>query len=97
MPLVFLAVDSAYWTMPVRRGTIAHEVGPVAIGERGRGMLSRLEEGTPVDLWEALRGLSLALDLVMGRRIGHSQATAQLSLVLQFMNSCGVTAFLRVM
>jgi len=82
MTLVFLAVDGAYWTMPVRRGTTAREVGPVAIGERGRGMLSRLEEGTPVDLWEALRGLSLALDLVMGRRIGHAQATAQLSLAV---------------
>ena len=45
-------------------------------------MLSRLEEGAPVDLWEALRGLSLALDLVMGRRVGHSQATAQLGLAI---------------
>ena len=45
-------------------------------------MVDRLEEGTTVDLWEALRGLSLALDLVMGRRAGHSQATAQLGLAV---------------
>ncbi len=43
-------------------------------------MLGRVGEDAPVDLWEALRGLSLALDLVMGRRVGHSQATAQLGL-----------------
>jgi HD-GYP domain-containing protein (c-di-GMP phosphodiesterase class II) len=43
-------------------------------------MLSRLEDNAPVDLWAALRGLSLALDLVMGLRVGHAQATAQLGL-----------------
>ncbi|HEX5504180.1 MAG TPA: hypothetical protein VFW96_16260 [Thermomicrobiales bacterium] len=33
-----------------------------------------------VALWDGLRGLSLALDLVMGRRAGHAQATAALAL-----------------
>ena len=32
-----------------------------------------------VSLWEGLRGLSLALDLTMGRRKGHAQAVAALS------------------
>lgn len=35
-----------------------------------------------VDAWGALRGLSLALDLVMGRRSGHAQATAALGLMV---------------
>ena len=37
---------------------------------------------TTVDAWDALRGLSLALDLVMGRRSGHAQATAALGLAV---------------
>ncbi|MFN8535984.1 MAG: HD domain-containing phosphohydrolase [Thermomicrobiales bacterium] len=40
----------------------------------------RSETLEPVALWDALRGLSLALDLVMGRRLGHAQATAFLGL-----------------
>lgn len=36
----------------------------------------------PVAFWGALRGLSLALDLAMGRRAGHAQATAALSMAL---------------
>lgn len=37
---------------------------------------------TRVALWDALRGLSLALDLTMGRRPGHAQAVAALGLVV---------------
>lgn len=33
---------------------------------------------SPVSLWDGLRGLSFALDLVMGRRRGHAQAVAAL-------------------
>lgn len=31
-----------------------------------------------VSHWDALRGLSLALDMSMGRRLGHAQAVAAL-------------------
>lgn len=35
-----------------------------------------------VGAWPALRALSVGLDLAMGRRPGHAQATAWLSLAL---------------
>lgn len=37
---------------------------------------------TDVSFWGALRGLSLAHDLAMGRRAGHAQAVAGLSMAL---------------
>jgi HD-GYP domain-containing protein (c-di-GMP phosphodiesterase class II) len=37
---------------------------------------------SPVPAWHALRALSVGLDLAMGRRPGHAQATARLSLTL---------------
>jgi HD-GYP domain-containing protein (c-di-GMP phosphodiesterase class II) len=35
-----------------------------------------------VPAWHALRSLSHGLDLAMGRRAGHAQATARLSLIV---------------
>lgn len=44
--------------------------------------LSTLTIAPLVPLWEGVRALSLGLDLTMGRRPGHAQATAGLSLAV---------------
>jgi putative nucleotidyltransferase with HDIG domain len=50
--------------------------------EQDRIGLSGAAESAGVDHWDALRGLSVALDLVMGRKPGHAQATSALGLLV---------------
>src|SRR5688572_22315682 len=54
------------------------DVSRISLRVRAMMPISHLRE--PVSLWHALRALSVALDLAMGRRPGHAQATATLSL-----------------